>query len=135
MKKNCKFLLSITLWPLIWPLQPSSAFFNFFEILVTYEVQWYTKMFYLSVITSRKFRNEIWHFGPLCLVAFEQSKNKHIAMSSANAQIVKSDSRPVIDYLSLALGKWFTNNICCFAWRSNCRFFQAAKIQPNLIYE
>ena len=51
--KKCKFLLSITLWPLIWPLRPSSAFFNFFEILDTYEVQWYAKMFYLSSITSR----------------------------------------------------------------------------------
>ena len=53
MQKNCKFLLSFTLWPLIWPLRPSSAFFNFFEILITYEVQWYAKMFYLSSITSR----------------------------------------------------------------------------------
>ena len=53
MQKKCKFLLSFTLWPLIWPLRPLSAFFNFFEILDTYEVQWYAKMFYLSSITSR----------------------------------------------------------------------------------
>ena len=32
MKKLSKFEFS-SLWPLIWPLQPSSAFYNFFGIL------------------------------------------------------------------------------------------------------
>ena len=67
MQKNCKFLLSFTLWPLIWPLQPSSAFFNFFEILVTYEVQWYAKMFHLSGITSRKISEWDLAFWPTVL--------------------------------------------------------------------
>ena len=34
MKKLLKFEFS-SVWPLIWPFRPSSAFYNFFEILGT----------------------------------------------------------------------------------------------------
>ena len=34
MKKLSKFEFS-SVWPLIWPFRPSSAFYNFFEILGT----------------------------------------------------------------------------------------------------
>ena len=44
MLKKFEILFLVTLWPLIWPSQPSLAFCNFREILEAYEVQWYAEI-------------------------------------------------------------------------------------------
>ena len=53
MWKNYKILILFTLWPLIWTFRPSSAFYNFSEILDVYRVQWHAKLSILTSITSR----------------------------------------------------------------------------------
>ena len=57
-------------------------------------------------------------------------------MIGANAQIVESDSKPFIDYLSLALGKWLTNNVLpwCWALRSPDLFFFLASLATTMPY-
>ena len=37
-----------------WPLRPSLAFFNFFEVLEVLEVQWHALVTYLTLLSSER---------------------------------------------------------------------------------
>ena len=50
-KKYIKLVFHI-FWPFIWPLRPSLAFFNFFEVLEVLEVQWHALVTYLTLLSS-----------------------------------------------------------------------------------
>ena len=50
-KKYIKLVFHI-FWPFIWPLRPSLAFFNFFEVLEVLEVQWHALVTYQTLLSS-----------------------------------------------------------------------------------
>ena len=52
-KKYIKLVFHI-FWPFIWPLRPSLAFFNFFEVLEVLEVQWHALVTYLTLLSSER---------------------------------------------------------------------------------
>ena len=52
--KKYKKLVFHIFWPFIWPLQPSLAFFNYFEVLEVLEVQWHALGTYLTLLSSER---------------------------------------------------------------------------------